>query len=139
MSSSQSHIVFVYGTLRRGYGGVMSNWLARYAGYLGAATVRGRLYDTGSYPALVTSSRPDERVAGDLYLLSKPQQLAKLDRFEGIGPGQRRPYEYRRDWLDVTDERGERLGAWVYVYAWSTNGLRRISGGDYLKRCRRGG
>ena len=127
--------LFVYGTLRRGFNRPMANRLARHARYIGPARIAGRLYDVGAYPAFSPSCRDgDMPVIGDLYLLSRPRQLLrKLDWFEGIGAGQSRPYEYRRECLSVTLEGGGRQSAWVYVYARFLSGCRLIPGGDYLK------
>jgi gamma-glutamylcyclotransferase (GGCT)/AIG2-like uncharacterized protein YtfP len=116
----------------------MANWLADHAYFAGQASVVGQLYDVGSYPAFSLSPGRDSTVSGDLYRLTHPRPLLrKLDHYEGIGPGHRKPYEYRRVRLPVILADGARQQAWVYVYAWSLTGLRPISGGDYLRWCRK--
>lgn len=129
--------LFVYGTLRRGFDCPMAKWLAAHAAFETTASLTGQLYDVGSYPAFSPGSDPLTIVTGDLFLLPRSQQLLrKLDRYEGIGPGQRQPYEYRRKLLSVKRADGNWQEAWVYVYAWPVTGLRKITGGDYLKWCR---
>ena len=116
----------------------MSNWLARNAKFVSSATLPGRLFDVGTYPALSLTAERGDTVTGDLYLLPRPFPiLRKLDRYEGIGPGLRKPYEYRRECVDVNLPDGTQQKAWVYVYARSIRGLRRIPGGDYPWWCRR--
>lgn len=129
--------LFVYGTLRRGFNSPMAKWLAHHAQFAGQASVAGQLHDVGAYPAFSLPTDDDSSVSGDLYRLSHPRPLLrKLDQYEGIGSGHRKPYEYRRVRLPVTLADGSRQEAWVYVYAWSLTGLRPISGGDYLRWCR---
>ncbi|HEX7740908.1 MAG TPA: gamma-glutamylcyclotransferase, partial [Sphingobium sp.] len=43
-------LLFVYGSLRPGYGGEHAEWLARVARHVGRATVRGALYRIDYYP-----------------------------------------------------------------------------------------
>ena len=76
---SNKHLVFIYGSLRRGCSGAMS---VRFpsAKFLTAASVHGCLYDLGSYPGLQLdeSSRP---VVGEVYEVDD-QLLKELDEFE---------------------------------------------------------
>jgi gamma-glutamylcyclotransferase (GGCT)/AIG2-like uncharacterized protein YtfP len=117
----------------------MSRWLVRRGRYLGPASTAGRLYDTGDYPALCPSSREDERVQGEVYSLPRPQPLLRrLDRFEGIGAGQPRPYEYRRERQRIVLADGACRMAWLYVYTLPVCRFRRIHSGDYLKFRRHG-
>ncbi len=130
----EQDLLFVYGTLRQGAHCVMSNWLASQAEYLGCGVIPGRLYDVGSYPALRPAQYPEEQVVGDLYRLRRPgYALKRLDRYEGIGAGQSRPYQYRRDRVMVRLPSGEQYEAWTYLYMGATARLRRIGSGDYLQ------
>ena len=59
--------LFVYGTLRRGYYNYDRFQLARNARHRGATVVRGaRLFDLGSYPAMVLTADVRRRVKGEL-------------------------------------------------------------------------
>lgn len=132
---SGESLLFVYGTLRRGYDSPMAKWLAARATYLGRARLPGRLYDLGRYPAFVSVPGDTSLVYGDLYQLpERGAVLRKLDRFEGIGPGQERPWEYRRERLTVILDEGGCRDAWVYVYARPVARRRRIASGDFLNR-----
>lgn len=135
---AEEDLLFVYGTLRRGFAKPMARWLEAQTRFVDEGTTPGRLFDCGSYPALV-EGRSGERVKGDIYALPVDggRVLQRLDRHEGIGPGQPRPYEYRRVRREVVTGEGEVLLCWVYLYAWKVTPLRRILSGDYL-RYRRG-
>ena len=129
-----TELLFVYGTLRRSARCVMARWLSSQGEYLGSGVIPGRLYDVGSYPALCPARHPGETVIGDLYRLYRPGfALARLDRYEGIGSGQSRPYQYCRGQVRVTMDDGRHLKAWAYLYRGAMVRLRRIVGGDYLQ------
>ncbi len=129
-----SELIFVYGTLRRAARCVMANWLASQAEYLGSGVIPGRLYDVGSYPALRPAVHSEDLVYGDLFRLYRPEfALARLDRYEGIGSGQSRPYQYSRERIVVSMTNGASYEAWSYLYTGKTSRLRRIGHGDYLK------
>lgn len=76
----KDHLVFVYGTLRKG---------EKYAYFLNGAeclelncTIEGQLYDTGSgYPALL-EEKGELPVIGELYKITSAQ-LKELDKLEG--------------------------------------------------------
>jgi gamma-glutamylcyclotransferase (GGCT)/AIG2-like uncharacterized protein YtfP len=81
--------VFVYGTLRAGEINDIGRAAARHGidapHFVGAAALRGRLYDFGSYPGLV----PDESaplVRGDVYRID-PALVPVLDEIEEVYPG----------------------------------------------------
>ena len=84
-------LLFVYGTLMRGFDNPMARRLRAEAAFVGPASCVGRLYLVAEYPGLVTSADPSERVHGELFRLVDPGQdlLAALDDYEGCGPGPR--------------------------------------------------
>ena len=96
-----TYLLFVYGTLRRGESHALPEERFR-----GAATVRGRLYPNGPYRGFVPDRDGDE-VAGELFEVDDAL-LADLDEYEGP--------EYPRVILDVTNESGETVSAWVYIF-----------------------
>jgi gamma-glutamylcyclotransferase (GGCT)/AIG2-like uncharacterized protein YtfP len=81
--------VFVYGTLRAGEINDIGRAAARHGiaqpRFVGAAAVRGSLYDFGSYPGLVldASGAP---VCGDVYQIDDAL-VPVLDEIEDIYPG----------------------------------------------------
>jgi gamma-glutamylcyclotransferase (GGCT)/AIG2-like uncharacterized protein YtfP len=119
-------LVFVYGNLRRGDSAHAR--LRAGAVRLGPATIRGRLYDLGPYPAARPSCRPCERVRGERYRLTRPAALAALDSYEDCNPSAGSAPEYRRA-LERVDRAGRRHHAWVYWYARPLRGARRAPGG----------
>jgi gamma-glutamylcyclotransferase (GGCT)/AIG2-like uncharacterized protein YtfP len=132
-SMPEENLLFVYGTLRRNARCMMARWLASQAEYIGCGQTPGRLYDVGDYPALRPVKHPGETVIGDIYRLRRPRYtLARLDRYEGIGTGQSRPYQYCREERVLTLHNGVNRKAWVYIYMGETARLRRIASGDYL-------
>lgn len=130
--SAEPHLLFVYGTLRRG--GSHESLLAPCARYLGAATLPGRLYQLpGGYPGLIHASSEPTSVSGDLWELAGDGQalLDRLDDYEEASERFPAPREYARMALDVTHQGRERT-AWVYLYRWSLTDAALIEGGDYL-------
>jgi gamma-glutamylcyclotransferase (GGCT)/AIG2-like uncharacterized protein YtfP len=88
-------IVFVYGSLKRGYAlhKVLSG-----ATYLGAATTLPlyRLYDCGDYPGMVHHADNGVSIHGELYDVDAAC-LQRLDEVEGVAEGlySREPVELR--------------------------------------------
>ena len=76
------HLVFVYGTLRRGSARAMS---IRFPGsrFVADAQVRGSLYDLGAYPGLLLDDS-NSLVVGEVYEVDN-ETLSKLDDFESSG------------------------------------------------------
>lgn len=107
-------LLYVYGTLRQGFDGLMARWLQQKADFQGSGWSRGRLYDAGAYPVMVASGRADDAVRGDVYLLAKPEVMfSRLDRYEGCSPSARPPGEYRRVRLSVAMDDGRMLNTWA--------------------------
>ncbi|HEY0721036.1 MAG TPA: gamma-glutamylcyclotransferase family protein [Gammaproteobacteria bacterium] len=137
MRNGETTLLFVYGTLRRGYRHPMARRLAQQAHHLGIGRVNGRLYRVSHYPGLLPTTHPRDWVRGDLYdLCGSPALLARLDRYEGLGAGRRRGQytrEVARVWLD--DETP--LTAWLYVYRRPVQRLTRLFSGNFLRERRR--
>ena len=73
------HLVFVYGSLRRGSAGAMS---IRFPSsrFVAEAKVSGSLYDLGAYPGLLLNE-PNSMVIGEVYEVDD-EILKRLDDFE---------------------------------------------------------
>jgi pyruvate carboxylase len=126
--------LFVYGTLRDDPGHEMFHVLARNAKFVGEATVAGRLYDLGEYPGLVLSSERTDRVKGELYRLSEAtagNTLSVLDDYEGMGPSEPTPHEYRRALVTAYLTDGKSSTAWAYILDRPSTSLPRIMSGDF--------
>ncbi len=135
--TAKSELLFVYGTLREGASHDMAHVLAKRACFVGEARVQGHLYDLGTYPGLVSSDDSTDIVIGELYGVPRDQWgevIALLDDYEGCGPKDREPHEYRRSIISVTSSEGATHRAWTYLLARPLDGLDLIPEGDYLKR-----
>jgi gamma-glutamylcyclotransferase (GGCT)/AIG2-like uncharacterized protein YtfP len=113
-------LLFAYGTLMHGYG--LHGVLAPRATAMGAATVRGRLVDLGSYPGLIDGAG---RVHGEIYRLDDPELLSVLDRAEGYN------FVRRRGMATLAD--GRRVRAWLYHYRGPRERATPIPDGNYRR------
>ena len=129
-----SDLLFVYGTLMRGFDHPMAQLLSRSADFLGEASCRGRLYLIKHYPGLVLSDDPTDVVFGELYRLRQPEALLReFDMYEACGEGFAAPTEYIRQMLPVTSE-ALTAEVWTYIYNWPVSDLTRIVSGRFLEK-----
>ncbi len=83
-----SDLLFVYGTLMRGYAHPMARLLSANADFLGEASCRGRLYQVKHYPGLLLSDDAADVVFGELYRLRAVEDLLReFDMYEACGEG----------------------------------------------------
>jgi gamma-glutamylcyclotransferase (GGCT)/AIG2-like uncharacterized protein YtfP len=130
-----SDLLFVYGTLMRGFDHPMAKLLSRSADFVGGARCRGRLYRIKHYPGLLLSDDPADIVFGELYhLRARDALLREFDMYEACGEGFAEPTEYVRQMLPVTLDDGAVSEAWTYVYNWPVNDLARIASGRFMGR-----
>ena len=101
MNPSRLSRVFVYGTLKRGYGNHQLLAVGR-AHFLGTDTIEGSMHDLGAFPAV--SLEGCGTVYGEVYVVSD-ETLRALDRLEGT------PGFYQRTRVSMSSG----LEAWVYV------------------------
>jgi gamma-glutamylcyclotransferase (GGCT)/AIG2-like uncharacterized protein YtfP len=128
-------LLFVYGTLMRGFEHPMAALLSRSADFLGEARCRGRLYLVKHYPGLLLSDEPGDVVFGELYRLRQPEALLReFDMYEACGEGFVEPTEYVRKMLPVTGDDGAVHEVWTYIYNWPVTGLPRIVSGRFLEK-----
>ncbi len=127
-----SDLLFVYGTLMRGFDNPMAQLLSRRADFIGEAQCRGRLYRIAHYPGLVLSDAAAEVVVGELYRLRQPAELLReFDMYEACGEGFAEPTEYIRQMLAVTRADGAVSEAWTYIYNWPVTNLPPIASGRF--------
>nr|WP_277348901.1 gamma-glutamylcyclotransferase family protein [Sneathiella limimaris] len=124
--------MFVYGTLRRDFPGPMIKEVRRYCQFVETGTVRGKLYDLGSYPGFVDVKKDAIDIVGDIMELKSPDALAVFDEYEECGPSDPKPWPYVRKRLPVLGAGGKKRSAWVYLYTRSTVGFTEINSGDFL-------
>ncbi|HWN09910.1 MAG TPA: gamma-glutamylcyclotransferase family protein [Pyrinomonadaceae bacterium] len=117
------HLIFIYGSLRRGSPGSILLRFPR-AEFIAETKVRGDLYDLGAYPGLQLSYS-DSLVSGELYEIDE-ETLKLLDEFEESS-------NYRRAQFEIS------LGAetrqcWTYEPYPSFYSLRKlITSGDWIE------
>lgn len=120
---------FVYGTLKRGQSN--HHLIADAVRAIVPATVAGRLYDLGPFPALGLG---DDRVRGELLLIA-PALLARtltlLDELEGFVPSDPRGSIYLREVAAATTAEGETIAANLYRYNRDPAALRYLPGGEW--------
>jgi len=117
-----SDLLFVYGTLMRGFDHPMARLLAANADFISEASCRGRLYLVKHYPGLVL-----------FRLREVDAMLREFDMYEACGEGFPEPTEYVRRQLAVTLADGSMRDAWTYLYNWSVDDLPRIASGRFLE------
>jgi gamma-glutamylcyclotransferase (GGCT)/AIG2-like uncharacterized protein YtfP len=128
-----SDLLFVYGTLMRGYAHPMARLLSANADFIGEASCRGRLYKVKHYPGLVLSDDAVDTVFGELYRLrAVDDMLREFDMYEACGEGFPEPTQYVRHMLSVTLADGGVREAWTYVYNWPVARLAWIESGRFL-------
>src|ERR1700758_1914049 len=122
-----SDLLFVYGTLMRGFDHPMARLLSAHADFLGPARCCGRLYLVKHYPGLVLSDDPAHVVHGELYRLrARDELLSEFDTYEAGGEAFPPPTEYVRQMLQVMRDDDAAIEAWTYVYNWPVAHLPRI-------------
>jgi gamma-glutamylcyclotransferase (GGCT)/AIG2-like uncharacterized protein YtfP len=122
--------LFVYGTLRKGF--PLHRHLAGKSVCIGTGTIRGLLYDLGSYPGAVASN--DGEVHGELYeLQGGSEQLKQLDQIEGFDPEHPEDSLFLRAVTEVQLPDGASTTTWVYLLPAKPASAQLIPGGDYLQ------
>lgn len=122
------HLVFVYGTLRRGGLRAMPEVFPG-ARFVGGASVRGSLYDLGAHPGLLLGAS-DSQVAGEAYEVDE-EILREMDAIEAAD-------DYRRRRVEVSLG-GGRSACWVYVPEQAPEFYSRhtlIASGDWIEYAR---
>jgi gamma-glutamylcyclotransferase (GGCT)/AIG2-like uncharacterized protein YtfP len=127
-------LLFVYGTLLRRSRHPMALALAQRALYVGAARVRGRLFDLGRYPGMLEPAGEEDWVHGDLYDLGHgTTTLAELDAYEHAESPL--PAFFERQLAEVIRGDGLTRAAWVYWYRGEVADRQRIVSGRYQQNC----
>jgi gamma-glutamylcyclotransferase (GGCT)/AIG2-like uncharacterized protein YtfP len=122
----------------RGFRNAAAMRLRAGARFVGEATIGGRIYDLGAYPAAAPSADPGDRVFGEVYALPPhPALLGYLDRYEGCAEDAPAPRLYRRAQAQALLRIGGALRVWVYFVNVEPPAARRIASGRYLPRAQR--
>src|SRR6267143_82706 len=117
------HLVFVYGTLRRGGARAMST-LFPNSKFIADAKVSGSLYDLGAYPGLLINES-NSLVTGEVYEVDD-EILNQLDDIEASS-------YYRRTQVEISLG-ANRKASWIYEPNPDAYSLRTlIRSGDWIE------
>ena len=127
--------IFVYGSLRSGFHHPAYQYISRYFTLNTEATVKGRLYDMGLYPAAVPV-KEELFIIGELYKINHPDEfawaIAQLDDYEGLNTEEGETPLYRREIVTVY-AKDQTTQAWIYWFNGDIAGKPYIESGDVLE------
>jgi gamma-glutamylcyclotransferase (GGCT)/AIG2-like uncharacterized protein YtfP len=106
VAKKKKTVVFVYGTLKRGF---RANRLIADSEFLGPAKTAPnfRLFNVGSFPGLVRAE-DGVSVEGELYEVS-PETLEYLDQYEGVDSG-----FYSREEISIVEPKPRKANSYIF-------------------------
>lgn len=122
MMQENKYLVFVYGTLRKGF---WNHRLLVRSKFIGRARTKDKYKLTANGIPFVTDDEKICNIIGEVYEVDK-KTLKSLDFLEG------HPIHYQRKMIPVVLEDGTEIDAWCYFYQFSTSGCEVIETGDYV-------
>ncbi len=126
------HMLFVYGSLLSGLNQPAFEYIRKYFSFVGAAKVKGLLYDMGTYPAAMPDTG-NNYIIGELYELNKAEEFSwafgQLDDYEGINSEEDGSTLYRRDKADIYLD-NKVVSAWIYWFCGDVTGKPVVSSGN---------
>ncbi|MEO7600550.1 MAG: gamma-glutamylcyclotransferase family protein [Opitutus sp.] len=123
--SAEHHLIFVYGTLKRGGSNQHFMRGQTFQGK-GHTTAGFRLINLGTYPGMIAAPNSSESVSGELWLVDS-DCLAQLDALEGLGEGL-----YRRERIRLLEPFADRVIE-TYLFAQDVAGRPTIPDGRWLE------
>ncbi len=135
MTNNVSFYLFVYGSLRSGFGSPAYEYISRYFNLVSPAKVKGYLYDIGEYAAGVPCME-EAFIVGELYKIKKENEfsyaIGQLDDYEGTSVEVGETPLYRRVVVDAYSG-NQAVPAWVYFYYGDVKGKPLVKSGDILE------
>lgn len=128
----ETNQLFVYGTLLQKIENYASHFLKNNCTVIGAGFITGVLYDIGHYPGAIYAAESQEKVFGEVVLLSNQVEvIGVLDEYEGFEPASPEKSEYIR--IEVPVQMNEKIiRTWMYHYNFPIAGYQKIEHGNYL-------
>src|ERR1044072_4476714 len=109
--------LFLYGTLLPSEAPKEIASIVKRCRRLGAAHVRGRLYDFGEFPGAILNPPSRTIIHGELVALpSDVRILRELDRYEEFDPADPKRSLFVRKKVQVQMTNGSSREGWIYVY-----------------------
>ena len=135
MTNPGVYQLFVYGSLRSGFKSPAYEYISRFFNFVGEATVRGRLFDMGIYPAGITTTE-NTYIKGELYAIKTSDEfswaIGQLDDYEGVAVEPDEVQLYKRALTDVSVN-NTLTQAWIYWYNGEVSGRPLIESGDLMQ------
>ncbi|MBC3759620.1 gamma-glutamylcyclotransferase [Hyunsoonleella sp. SJ7] len=129
-----SDYLMVYGTLQKGSGNAMSEFLLRNSEYVCKGYFQGKLYKISWFPGATCSADSGDTVYGSIFKLKHTTTVFEvLDDYEGYDALDEASSLFKREILDCFTEYGDAIKAWVYLYNQNVKDAPRILSGDFLK------
>jgi gamma-glutamylcyclotransferase (GGCT)/AIG2-like uncharacterized protein YtfP len=126
--------LFIYGTLMPSEADDEIAHIVRRLRRLGAAYVRGRLYNFGEYPGAVIDHSANTLVRGELVELPADKGiLDALDKYEEFNPSKPQKSLFVRKKAKIKLASGRTVEGWIYVYNRNPGNAPLIRGGNYSK------
>lgn len=101
---------------------------------VGAASVRGRLYDFGDFPGAVIDPSSNRFVRGEVVELPDDENiLHALDKYEEFDSANPRNSLFVRSKVDIETADGRVIEGWIYVYNKNPGDAPLIRDGNYAK------
>ncbi len=116
------NLIFVYGTLRKGFG---NHRLLENAEFLGTGRTKEKYKMTANGIPFVSKNEPVSYIIGEVYKIDD-KTLKRLDELEG------HPDWYKREKVKIILETGKEVEAWIYFNEVS-EGRYLIKSGDFKK------
>src|SRR5687768_12748274 len=127
-----SDYLFAYGTLIPGCEPAQMNSICSRLELIGEATVRGILYDLGTFPGVVEG----DGIVRGVVLRVPPDAWPATDAYEGCPIPGGADGLFRRIMTRATLHNGEEIDCWLYVYARNVGVQHIVASGDWRRRKR---
>jgi gamma-glutamylcyclotransferase (GGCT)/AIG2-like uncharacterized protein YtfP len=122
---------FVYGTLRPGRAPTALGEVVRTLRAVGAARLRGRLYDLGPYPGAIADPSAADWIHGEVVeCTADSPPLAWFDAYEDVVPDAPERGIFRRERHAVETDAGP-VECWVYLLVRAPTAAPRIASGEW--------
>jgi gamma-glutamylcyclotransferase (GGCT)/AIG2-like uncharacterized protein YtfP len=128
----ETDLLFVYGTLMKGFDNPTAQYLHSTQEFLGEASFPGLLFKVSFYPGAVFLPVASSMVHGHLFKIVDNQEelFQQLDDYEGIGSHYPKPHDFKREVIPVYFN-GQEVEALSYLFNTSYDHYPVISTGKF--------